>query len=119
MTRQDDLSTRGIARQRRRMTSDMGSEKERLAEALRDGDTETFIEAVRRANSTAPDTVSDRRKATTHQPWPCYDLCPENLTGLGHRHCTCGRTLITPTRVIAGETGIPWRHAEPGVNRHE
>ena len=47
----DDLSTRGIERQRRRMTKDLGSEKERLAQALRDGDTETFTEAIRTANS--------------------------------------------------------------------
>ena len=47
-SQRDDLSTRGIERQRRRMTSDMG-EKERLAQALRDGDTETFIEAAHEA----------------------------------------------------------------------
>jgi hypothetical protein len=54
----DDLSTRGIARIGRRMTSDMG-EKDRLAQALREGDTETFVAAIRRSNPVAPDTAPD------------------------------------------------------------
>lgn len=45
----DDLSTRGIERQSRRMSRGIGSEKERLAQALRDGDTKTFTEAAHAA----------------------------------------------------------------------
>jgi hypothetical protein len=47
-----DFSTRGIERMRRRMTSDLG-EKERLAQALRDGDMGTFTETIRNTNKAA------------------------------------------------------------------
>ena len=55
----DDLSTRGIERQRRSMVN--AAEKERLAQALRDGDTETFTRAIRAANKPTAPTPREAR----------------------------------------------------------